>query len=143
MVSFNKGDRMSLKKLIIAFVAGFAVMFLLAGLWHNVLMVNFYKSYNPGTQGDHKMVPILLGYIILALLMAYIYPKGYAGGSPWKEGLKFGIMIGLLWILPYTLVLLGNSSATFSWRMIINTIWHLVEQGGGGVAIALIYGKGA
>jgi hypothetical protein len=132
---------MNFKKLLLASVAGFAVMFALAGLWHNLIMEQFYKSYKLAALGGHEPVPILLGYLILALLMAYIYPKGYSGGSPAKEGLKFGIIIGLLWILPHSLVLFGESLSTSTEKLIINTIWHLVEQGGGGIAIGLVYSK--
>jgi len=36
---------------------------------------------------------IILGVLILTVLMAYMYPQGYKGGSPLKEGLRFGVVI--------------------------------------------------
>ena len=63
------------------------------------------------------------------MLMAYLYPKGYSEGSPVGEGLKFGILIGLIWILPLGLIL--------------DAVWHLVEEGAGGIVIGLVYGRNA
>jgi hypothetical protein len=134
---------MDLKKLLIAFVAGFVVMFLLAGLWHMVIMSDFYFSSDLNLREQPLMGYITLGYLVLALLMAYVYPKGYAGGAPVKEGLKFGVLFGLIWILPHSLALFGFSSATTGVQLIVDAIWHLVEQGSGGIVIALVYGKPA
>jgi len=43
------------------------------------------------------MWAIGLAYLMVGIIMAYMYPKGYEGGSPVGEGLKFGAIIGLLW----------------------------------------------
>ena len=99
---------MNIKKMVMALFAGFFVMFLLAGLWHSIIMGDLYSNNAPtGAYAEPKMQFIALGYFILSLLMVYIYPKGYKGGKPVIEGLKFGIVIGLLWILPINLVFVG------------------------------------
>ena len=53
------------------------------------------------------MVMVTLGVLVLAFLMAFIYPYGYQGGAPVKEGMRFGAIMGLLWILPWSLVIVG------------------------------------
>ena len=85
------------KKFVGAWVVGAVVMFVLAGLWHMVILSGFYAThaYFPAREGA-LIGYIALGYIVLALLMAYVYPKGYSGGAPATEGLKFGVIIGLL-----------------------------------------------
>lgn len=131
---------MNAKKFITAFIAGFAVMFLLSGLWYQLLMADFYKATSTAAREPQLMGSIALGYIVLSLLMAYMYPKGYSGGSPAVEGVKFGILIGLLWIVPLGLVIYGVM--TVSGKMLVaDIIWHIVEQGVGGIVIGLVYGK--
>jgi hypothetical protein len=52
--------------------------------------------YRPAdSQGTY--MPILFVGILLAMLVAsYIYAKGYEGGSGIQEGMRFGVLIGLL-----------------------------------------------
>ena len=133
---------MNAKKMLFALLAGFVVMFLLAGLWHMIIMGDFYKANSSSAAlAEPKMLFIALGYFILALILAFIYPLGYKGGSPVIEGLKFGVLMGLLWILPFSVVLFGlfESSGTV---LVVDVIWHVVEEGIGGIVIGLVYGSG-
>ena len=131
---------MNIKKMVLALLAGFIVMFLLSGLWHMMIMGDLYNSSKPpGAYAEPKLQFIAFGYFVLALLMAYMYPKGYKGGKPVIEGLKFGILIGILWILPQSLVYLGLMAGSGT-VVIVDTIWHVVEEGIGGIVIGLVYG---
>ena len=129
------------KKMILACVAGFVVMFLLAGLWHMVIMDEMYDL--PTAREEPLMGFIALAFVILALLMAYMYPKGYSGGSPVGEGLKFGVLVGLVWILPLSLILYAVSKDFSLNVLIVDALWHLVEEGAGGAVIGLVYGRNA
>jgi hypothetical protein len=86
------------------------------------------------------MLFIIIAYAILALLMTYIYPQGYKGGVPLKEGMRFGATMGLLWVLPMSVVMYAvmGTSGTL---IIVDSLWHVVEQGVGGIVIAYIYGS--
>ena len=81
---------------------------------------------------------IILGVLILAVLMAYMYPQGYKGGSPLKEGLRFGVIIGLLWALPFNVIMVGVMG-TAKTLVLVDTLWHLVEQGVGCIVIGYVY----
>ncbi len=129
------------KKLILSCIAGFIVMFLLAGLWHMALMSDLYTT--PSSREEPLMGFIALGLFILALLMAYLYPKGYSGGSPVTEGLKFGILVGLMWVLPLGLILYAVQEGYTLNMVIVDAIWHMVEEGVGGIVIGLVYGRQA
>ena len=72
--------------------------------------------------------------------MAYMYPKGYEGGSPIAEGLKFGAVIGLLWWFSTNLVLYGALDGPFS-MVLVDGAWHVVEEGLAGIALGLVYGR--
>jgi len=133
---------MDTKKLALSLLAGFVVMFLLGFLWHQFIMSGFYDDQlGDIARPEPKVGFIVLGYLVLALLMAYIYPIGSKGGSPTLEGLKFGALMGLLWILPHGLVYVGVANFTFTYA-IVDGLWHVVEEGLGGVVIGLVYGAG-
>ena len=132
---------MNPKKMLFALIAGFVTMFLLSGLWHMLIMGDFYEANGASNSlAEPNLLFIALGYFILALLMSYAYPLGYKGGKPVIEGLKFGVLMGLLWILPLGVVLFGvmESSGTL---LIVDAVWHVVEQGIGGIVIGLVYGS--
>ena len=132
---------MNSRKLVLGALAAFAVAFPLSGLWHVLLMNDFYNSAAAGTMRDPPLfLFVALGYLVVGFIMAYMYPKGYEGGSPVREGLKFGALIGLLWWFPTQLVLYGALEGPFS-IVFVDGAWHLVEEGLAGVALAMVYGR--
>ena len=57
-------------------------MWLLGGLWHMLIMGSYYAENSAAIAYPEPRMPfIILGYVILGVLMAYIYPKGYAGAG--------------------------------------------------------------
>jgi len=128
----------NIKKLIVSTVIVGLAMWIIAGLWHNLILANYYARE---TEATHDGVGIMLiAYFILALFMSYMYPIGYKGGSPIFEGLRFGALIGLLWVFPHELVMVGAHGEPILY-VFKNAIWHMVEQGLGGIVIGLIYNK--
>ena len=129
---------MDYRKLIFATLAGGVVMWLAGGIWHELIAATLYA----GEEGNpHDGIAIILvGYLTGAAIMAYIYPLGYKGGRPIIEGLKFGILMGILWVFPHDLSLAGSSDISMAY-IFKNTAWHIVEKSIGGIVIALIYGK--
>ena len=125
------------KKLALATIIGGLGMWVIAGVYHNLIMANLYEEVN----AKHEGLGILLAaYFILALIMAYVYPLGYKGKSPAMEGLRFGVIIGLLWVFPHSLAMAGAHGESIIY-VFKNSLWHLVEQGLGGLIIGLIYGR--
>ena len=113
-------------------------MWIIAGLWHKLIMVKFYAIE---THATHEGTgTILLAYLTLGVLMAYIYPLGYRGGRPAVEGLRFGVVIGLLWVFPHELIIAGAHGDSISY-VFRNAAWHMIEQGVGGIIIGLVYGR--
>ncbi|MBW1767655.1 MAG: hypothetical protein JRF49_07320 [Deltaproteobacteria bacterium] len=128
---------MNLKKLFLATLSGGFGMWVIAGIWHNLIMAKLYESVHATHEG---LGLLLVAYFILALLMSYIYPLGYKGGKPIWEGLRFGIVIGILWVFPHGLAMAGAHGDSISY-VFKNAAWHMVEQGLGGIIIGLIYGR--
>ena len=130
---------MDFKKFSLAVVGGFAAMYILGSLWHALLMKDFYSKHGGDSMlAEPNLLFIILGVLILAALMAYMYPQGYKGGSPLKEGLRFWVVIGLLWVLPINVIMIGVMG-TPKTLVVVDALWHLVEQGVGGIVIGYVY----
>ena len=127
---------MKLKKFTFATLASGVTMWILAGLFHELVMAKFYTAE---TNATHEGTGIIfLAYIFLSIIMSFMYPIGYKGGRPAIEGLRFGVIIGLLWVFPHELAMAGAHSTSILY-VLKNAAWHMVEQGAGGIVIGLIY----
>jgi len=133
------------KKLIGAWLGSFLVMFLLSFVWygwlmHDYNMANYAEVNLPET--EISMLLLVVGYLIQAFMLSYIFPIGFGGGSSVKEGLRFGLILGTFFALP------GAFIFTVVYKMplpanIVNAVYHIVEIAAGGIVIAKIYGSGA
>ena len=72
--------------------------------------------------------------------MAYMYPKGIEGTNKIANGIKFGVLVGLIWILPHSLIIHAITEGGALNVIFIDVGWHIFEQACGGIVIALIYG---
>ena len=132
---------MNASKFVTGALVASVVAFLLSGLWHVVLMGEYYESVTVGGREAPLMWAVGLGYLVVGIIMAYMYPKGYEGGSPVGEGLKFGAIIGLLWWLPTNIVLYAVLDGSSSSEIFVDGIWHVFEEGFAGAALGLVYGR--
>lgn len=128
---------------LLGVVGAFVVMLGLSGLWHQVLMGEYYAAILPSVaRAEPNMVVIALGYLITVAVMSSLYPVGYKGGSGVTEGLRFGAVVGLLWWLPANVVLSGVYETTLA-SGLVDGVWHVVEGSAGGVVIGLAHARGA
>ena len=128
---------MDSKKIIVATLLGGFGMWLVAGLWHNLILPSIF----PDNHATHDGIFIgLIAYFLLAGVMAYLYPFYSQNKSNSKTGFLFGMIIGFLWVFPHGLALAGSHDTSIAYE-IRNCIYHLFEQGIGGIIIGLIYGK--
>ena len=133
---------METKKMIGAWLGGFVAMFLLGYIWHTMIIsdynaVQYADVLRP--MADFSIVHIVIGYLVLAFIMSYIYPLGYKGGPFVKEGLRFGVILGLLYTLPGAFIYAGVYKMPLA-ANILDAAYHLVEMGVGGIIMAKIYG---
>ncbi len=113
-------------------------MWLLAGLWHKVIMAQFYIDE---TAASHEGTGIIfIAYLILAGLMLLLYPRTHWFENRVLSGLLFGAVVGLLWVFPHELAMAGAHGEPLGY-VFINGAWHMVEQGAGGIVIALFHKK--
>lgn len=131
----NSQKQTNWKKTLFATVIGSFSMWILAGIWHTILAVHFYKNE---TNAEHEgLTVILLAYLILGFLMAYIYLKFHRNNSK-LEGFYFGAIMGVLWVFPHELAMAGAHGESISY-VLKNGLWHIIEQGFGGMIISIVY----
>ena len=74
---------MNVKKFVLAWVAATVVAFLLGGLWHQFLLVDFYGAQTQDLAREEPIMAfVMLGYLILAFLMALGKPCVKTGPAP-------------------------------------------------------------
>lgn len=127
---------MKTKTIISTILSGFG-MWIVAGLWHNLILPSLYED----THATHEGIFVMLGsYIILAGFMVYLYQFLFKKDKPILKGLKIGIFVGVLWIFPYTFTMAGAHGTSMLY-VFKNTLWHMVEQGIGGIIVGLLNRK--
>jgi hypothetical protein len=91
---------MNYGRLGLAAIAAWIVDAVYGFIVYGTVLSNEFGRY-PGiyrpAQSQGAYMPILFVGILVAMLVAsYIYAKGYEGGSGVQEGMRFGVLIGLL-----------------------------------------------
>ncbi|MFQ5866084.1 MAG: hypothetical protein ACE5IW_12735 [bacterium] len=85
------------KKFWLAAVAAYVVLMVYGFAVYGGLLASYVKGIMEGI-GRTEMLnwPHFFRLAIIALVMAFMYPKRYKGGTPWLEGLRFGLLIAIL-----------------------------------------------
>lgn len=125
-----------LSKIILAtFVSGLG-MWIIAGLYHTIVAVAFYKAE---TEAEHEGIGlILLAYLILGLLMSYGHSLIFTGKSTLLQSTIYGGIVGILWVFPHELAMAGAHGESLAY-VFKNGLWHMIEQGFGGLMIGVIF----
>ncbi|MEX1015057.1 MAG: hypothetical protein WDZ80_07940 [Candidatus Paceibacterota bacterium] len=122
------------KMITASFISGFA-MWVVGGLYHNLIMPTVNENMHP----HHEGIGItLIAYILLGLLMSYFYVNSKDNRDSILKGLKIGMIIGILWVFPHGLTMAAVHESSISYQ-ITNTIYHIIEQGIGGIVIFVTF----
>ena len=110
-------------------LSGF-IMWVVGGLYHNLIMPSINENIHPHHEG---LGIALIAYILLGLLMSYFYLNSKEIGDSLLKGIKIGVIIGVLWVFPHGLTMAAVHESSISYQ-ITNTLYHIIEQGiGGGI----------
>lgn len=82
----------------------------------------------------------LIAVLAMVIIMAYLYPKGYEGGSPVAEGLRFGILLGLFAAIPSGIFFDLMFHIGFGPAVVLIFVYTL-EVATAGLLIGLVYRK--
>lgn len=130
-------------KLILSAIIGGIVLFVLGWLFYGVIFMNIMQEGYGSIMRpsyDFKIWAIAVANLLQAFFLGWIYPKGYKGGSPAKEGFMFGIDFGALIGFPYIFYMWA--SFPIKWQTaLVDGIIVFVMTLITGLVIGLIYGK--
>ncbi len=91
---------MNLPRVAIAAVAAWIVYLGVSFVVHTVLLRDLYLQHLAAMRPEadqNAILPIGFFFALLGFFaFAYVYAKGYEGGSGAQEGLRFGVLVGLL-----------------------------------------------
>ena len=98
---------MSAKKLVLAMVICYIVLMGTNYFVHSVWLMRDYaatpNTWRPMADLSHKMWVMFVGQAFFAVLFCYIYARG-AEAKPWLgQGIRYGILITLFAVIPYSL----------------------------------------
>lgn len=130
------------KKYGLAVIAYIVVTFAVAATWHLVLFRDLYEELAIFTRKE-PLIPLgIISIILQSLVLAYLYPAFYKSGSPVREGLKFGLLIGILMASIAVFAEAGkqNVSSLATW-LVFESAYYLLQFGVLGAIIGLIYGR--
>src|SRR6267142_983059 len=133
---------MNAKKFVLAAIAYVIVTFAIAASWHLVFFKDLYDQLAIFTRKE-PLIPLgIVSIVAQALILAYLYPALYKGGSPAKEGLKFGLLMGVLMASVAVFAEAGkqNVSSLTTW-LVFESAYYLLQFGALGVILGLIYGR--
>jgi hypothetical protein len=96
-----------MKKLVMAMVATFIVLMATNYLVHSIWLMPDYDAIplshrNPwGIQ--HRFWAMVLGQVCFSAMFAYIYTRGRENKSWVEQGIRYGILIAILTVIPTSL----------------------------------------
>ncbi len=134
---------MNLKKGLVAMVGAFVVIFATEFVIHHVWLGPFYKAHaqwwRPEADMQSMMHLMLLAQLAMAMLLTIVYTKGYETGKDGvAQGARFGLLIGLLLLLPNSLMYY----CIYPYPMSLIVSWFvggLIELTLAGAVIGMIY----
>jgi hypothetical protein len=91
---------MNLPRVAIAAVVAWVVYLGVSFVVHTILLEDLYRQHLAAMRPEADQNSILPVGFVFALVgffaFAYTYAKGYEGGSGTQEGLRFGVLVGIL-----------------------------------------------
>lgn len=131
-----------MKKFLLA-TAFYSIVTMIHGFtWHFNFFPELYAQLGVYNR-DPPIIPLgFASMVIQGIVLAYLYPLWYRGGSPIFEGIKFGLILGVFLFSVSTLAVGAkiHVSSIPLW-LGIQSLFHLIQFGLAGAGIGWIYGS--
>ena len=99
---------MDMKNTLIAVVAGFVLQMGGSYLLHSVILMNSYKATSDLWRTEdamgHRMWVMLVAQFLFVLGAVLIYQRGVERKSPVGQGIRYGILLALVSVVPASLI---------------------------------------
>ena len=128
------------KKLIIATVATTLYLILVNALVFPLIFPDGLAEKFSNERQTQLFQYHLIALVITSFMLSYLYSLFIKSETPWKDGLKFGALLGIFVSLPEHIHLYAMVDSSFI-KQFIPVLWILITWGIAGVLVSLIYGK--
>lgn len=131
---------METRKIFFAAVAYVLITFVIAASWHLLLFKELYDQLGIFTRKEPLIHLGVISMVIQGLVLAYLYPLFRKNASPVKEGLKFGILMGVFMGSNAVFAEAGKQEVTSltTW-LVLESVYYLLQFAIVGVVIGLIF----
>ncbi len=110
-------------------------------VYGNIISSEFAKYpaiYRPAESQTAHLPLMFVGLLFAMLVASYLYAKGYEGGSGVQEGMRFGVLLGLVMVgyvagVNYAIMNIGKRMAVYY------ALAALVEWVAIGIVIGFVY----
>jgi hypothetical protein len=131
-----------MKKMVWATIGYSVVTMFIAFPWHFVWFKELYHSFGIYNRSE-PIVPLgFLTMVIQGLVMAYIYPRYYKGGSQYKGAIQFSLLMG---VFLYSVSTLANVAkievSPMSTWILVQFAFHLIQFLACGIVFGFIYSR--
>jgi hypothetical protein len=133
---------MNLSRVALAGFAAWVVFCIVGFVAHAVLMNDLYMAHSvimrPEADANARLPLAFAVALVGFFAFSYAYAKGYEGGKGVQEGLRFGVLVGVM-LIAFVVVwdyMTYPLSRTFFLAMVID---YIVEFAIYGVVVGLIY----
>jgi len=130
-------------KLIISTIASAVVMYILSFLFYSIFITSeVFKSYVVLYRSHDSMIywAIIVGTLLSGFFLSLIYMNYAKRESPFKEGIVYGLLIGLFYSLPYVFFVWASFPIKYP-AAILDGIGMGIRIFLACIVIALIFGK--
>jgi hypothetical protein len=125
-----------------AAAAYLAVTFPVAYVWHLVVFKGVYDRLGIFNREEPIVALGFLTIAIQGLVLSYLYPAFYRGGAPAREGLRFGLLMGVfLWSSQVVAAAAKHQVSSLPTWLAIETAYFAAQFILVGLAIGLVYGR--
>lgn len=133
---------MNLSRVALAGFAAWVVFCIVGFVAHAVLMEDLYAAHSafmrPTADANARLPLAFAAALIGFFAFAYAYAKGYEGGTGIQEGLRFGVLVGVM-LIAFVLVwdyMAYPLSRTFLLALVID---YIVEFAIYGTVVGMVY----
>lgn len=134
---------MRVKTIVVGAMAYLLVTFPFAAVWHLLALKGVYDQLGIFNREEPIVALGFFAMLLQGLLLSYVYPLFYQGGSSVKEGLKFGLLAGLfLWSSQVVAAAAKHQVTSLPLWFAVETTYFGIQFALVGLALGLVYRRG-
>ncbi|MFN8006770.1 MAG: DUF1761 domain-containing protein [Terriglobia bacterium] len=128
-------------KFLGAWLSYVLVTFAMGFVWHLIIFKKLYEELAIFSRINDPIIPLgFAAMLIQGAILAYLFPRLCRGGHPILEGIRFGLLTGVLIASSAVLAEAAKQRVTSlpTW-LVLESSYYLIQFGLSGILIAYVY----